>query len=70
VLEEALLEFGGTILTISHDRYYLDHVCTRTIELDAGVVRDYPGGYSHYSSHQGRGAELTLRQPAARAGCR
>jgi ATP-binding cassette subfamily F protein 3 len=67
VLEEALLDFGGTILTISHDRYYLDHICTRTIELDAGVVRDYPGGYSHYSSHQGCGAELTIRQSAARA---
>ena len=45
MLEEALLDFGGAILTISHDRYYLDHICTRTLELDAGVVRDYPGGY-------------------------
>ena len=56
MLEDALLEFGGTILTISHDRFYLDRICTRTIEIKDGVVRDYPGGYTHYISQQGRGA--------------
>ena len=66
VLEAALLDFGGTILSISHDRYYLDHICARIIELDAGIVRDYPGGYSYYDAHRGRGAERTAREPAAR----
>lgn len=60
VLEAALLEFDGSILTISHDRYYLDKLCTRTIELDGGVVREYAGGYSYYDSHRGRGTVLTL----------
>jgi ATP-binding cassette subfamily F protein 3 len=67
-LEEALLAFldekRGTILTISHDRAFLDAICTRIVELDAGVVRDYPGGFSYYDEHRGQGRELTIRPPA------
>jgi ATP-binding cassette subfamily F protein 3 len=59
VLEAALLDFNGTILTISHDRYFLDKLCTRTIELAGGVVRDYPGGYSYYQANREKGAILT-----------
>ncbi|MFM9106818.1 MAG: ABC-F family ATP-binding cassette domain-containing protein [Chloroflexota bacterium] len=47
-LEEALTDFRdagqGTILAISHDRAFLDAVCTRTLGLDDGELRDYPGG--------------------------
>jgi ATP-binding cassette subfamily F protein 3 len=60
VLEAALLEFSGTILTISHDRYFLDKLCTRTIEIDSGVLRDYPGGFSYYQANRDKGAPLTL----------
>lgn len=67
-LEEALLDFPGAILTISHDRYYLDKLCERIIELDNGVVRDYPGGFSYYDRHRGRGTELTVRQQARTPG--
>jgi ATP-binding cassette subfamily F protein uup len=67
-LEEALLAFldekRGTILTISHDRAFLDTVCTRIVELDDGVVRDYPGGFTWYDEHRGQGRELTIRPPA------
>ncbi len=67
-LEDALLAFleekRGTILTISHDRAFLDTVCTRIVELDAGVVRDYPGGFTWYDEHRGQGRELTIRPPA------
>ena len=70
-LEEALLVFldegRGTILTISHDRAFLDAICTRIVELDRGVVRDYPGGFSYYDEHRGQGRELTIRPPAASA---
>jgi len=67
VLESALLEFPGAILTISHDRYFLDKVCTRTIEINDGVVRDYPGGYSWYITNPDRGTPLTegMRYPQA-----
>ncbi len=63
-LEEALSEFPGAILTISHDRYYLDKLCTRIIELDNGVVRDYPGGFSYYDSNRDKGTVLSVRSPA------
>ncbi len=59
VLEAALLDFNGTILTISHDRYFLDKLCTRTIEIDSGIVRDFPGGFSYYQSNRAKGTPLT-----------
>ena len=64
-LEAALGEFPGTVLTISHDRYFLDAICTRTIAIADGVVRDYPGGYSDYLANPERGTPLTrsLRYP-------
>jgi ATP-binding cassette subfamily F protein 3 len=66
VLEEALLDFRGSILTISHDRFYLDRLCQRTIEIDDGTVREYSGGYSFYHAHQGRGADLTVGDPVGK----
>jgi ATP-binding cassette, subfamily F, member 3 len=67
-LEEALLAFldegQGTILTISHDRAFLDTVCGRIVELDDGVVRDYAGGFTWYDELGGKGRELTIRPPA------
>jgi ATP-binding cassette subfamily F protein 3 len=59
ILEEALLEFGGTILAISHDRYFLDKVCGRTITLSDGILRDYPGSYSWSQGHVALGSVLT-----------
>jgi ATPase subunit of ABC transporter with duplicated ATPase domains len=67
-LEEALLTYlaedQGSLLVISHDRAFLDTVCHRTIELDEGTVRDYPGGFTWYDEHRGQGRELTIRLPA------
>jgi ATP-binding cassette subfamily F protein 3 len=48
VLESALEEFEGAILAISHDRYFLDRVVGRVVELDDGTLRGYIGGYSEY----------------------
>ena len=63
----AALDFSGTILTISHDRYFLDKLCTRTLEIDGGIVRDYPGGFSYYQANRDKGAVLTLKTaPAAK----
>jgi ATP-binding cassette subfamily F protein 3 len=66
-LERALLDFPGAIVTISHDRYFLDTICTRIIEVRDGVVRDFPGGYSSYVANPGIGTPLTrgMRHPAA-----
>jgi len=48
VLEEALEDFEGSVLVISHDRYFLDRVASRIVELENGKLIDYPGGYSDY----------------------
>ncbi|HOS79797.1 MAG TPA: ATP-binding cassette domain-containing protein, partial [Anaerolineae bacterium] len=48
VLEQALDEFEGTVLVISHDRYFLNRVVTRIVELDEGALREYAGDYTGY----------------------
>jgi ATP-binding cassette subfamily F protein 3 len=48
VLENALDEFEGTVLTISHDRYFLDRAVDRIIELREGALYQYQGGYTDY----------------------
>jgi|ADGO01.1.fsa_nt_gi ATPase components of ABC transporters with duplicated ATPase domains len=68
-LETALLDFPGAILTISHDRYFLDRSCTRTIEIQDGIVRDFPGGYSYYLDHPDRGTPLTRRLQFRKEAC-
>jgi len=47
-LEEYLNSFKGTVVVISHDRYFLDRVVTRIIEIEAGKAVFYNGNYSHY----------------------
>ncbi|WP_374316756.1 ATP-binding cassette domain-containing protein [Aquabacterium sp.] len=49
-LEELLVAFKGSILLISHDRAFLDNVCTRIVELDRGVLRSYPGNFAAYET--------------------
>jgi ATP-binding cassette subfamily F protein 3 len=50
VLEDALAEFEGSMLIISHDRYFLDRVVDRIVELDEGALTGYLGGYSDYQA--------------------
>lgn len=52
VLEDALSEFEGTLLVISHDRYFLDRVVDRIVELDDGTLTDYIGNYSDYQAQK------------------
>jgi ATP-binding cassette, subfamily F, member 3 len=48
VLENALDDFVGTLLVISHDRYFLDRTVGRILALEGGLVKEYAGGYSDY----------------------
>ncbi len=50
VLENALEDFEGTVLVISHDRYFLDRTVNRILLLDHGRIKEYQGGYSDYAS--------------------
>ncbi len=52
VLEEALLDYSGTLLVISHDRYFLNRVCDRILALTPEGAESYPGNYSYYLSKQ------------------
>ncbi|MDO4633759.1 MAG: ABC-F family ATP-binding cassette domain-containing protein [Eubacteriales bacterium] len=47
-LEEFLLHFRGAVLMVTHDRYFLDRVSNRIIELDHGKIYNYPGNYSEF----------------------
>lgn len=59
-LEQYLANFENTVLVVSHDRHFLDSVCTHTVDIDFGKVNLYPGNYSFwYESSQ-----LALRQQA------
>ncbi len=53
VLEETLDEFVGTVLVISHDRYFLDKVVDRVVELRDGQLSEYVGGYTDYLAERG-----------------
>ncbi|WP_291014528.1 ribosomal protection-like ABC-F family protein [Hydrogenophaga sp.] len=47
-LEDLLLDYPGSIVTISHDRAFLDRVATRMVELDRGRLLSYPGNFAQY----------------------
>ena len=47
-LEEYLISFRGAILMVTHDRYFLDRVATRIVEVDQGKIYNYPGNYSQF----------------------
>lgn len=52
VLEEALKNFEGTILAVSHDRYFINKLSTRILEFDGDSLFDYKGSYSSYLEHR------------------
>lgn len=53
-LEEYLKEYDGSVLIISHDRYFLDHVVTEIYEIDGGTAHQYLGNYSYYVDEKER----------------
>ncbi len=61
-LENYLLHFKGTVLTISHDRYFLDRVVQRCVEISEGRAELYSGNYSFYVEERQRRFEEKLKQ--------
>ncbi len=47
-LEGLLVDFKGSVITITHDRSFLDAIATRIVELDRGTLRSYPGNFAQY----------------------
>jgi len=52
VLEDALLDFDGTIFAVSHDRYFLDRIANQIVELHGNGTQDYSGNYSDYEQQK------------------
>jgi len=57
VLLEALADYEGTIVFVSHDRYFVDQLATKVIEVGGGGVLSYPGGYEEFLDWKDRRAK-------------
>ncbi len=58
-IEQALEDYSGTLLFVSHDRWFTDRFATRIWELKDGVLTDFAGGYQAYQQYKARQTELT-----------
>jgi ATP-binding cassette subfamily F protein 3 len=68
VLLEALMKYTGTVVFVSHDRYFIDKLATRVFEIGEGKVEIYPGNYEDYLwRKQGRAAVTVEAPPTATA---
>jgi ATP-binding cassette subfamily F protein uup len=65
-LEGLLRDFGGSVLLVSHDRAFIDNVATRIVELDRGILRNYPGQLAAFEAAKARELEAEA-MAAARA---
>ena len=66
-IEQAVADYGGTLIFISHDRYFVNQFANRVWTLENGTLTDFRGDYEQYRQHRERQAELarTSRQPPA-----
>ncbi|HEY6563506.1 MAG TPA: hypothetical protein VIY86_03370, partial [Pirellulaceae bacterium] len=65
-LENALREFDGTVLLVSHDRYFLDRAVNRLLVFDEGRLQVFPGNYSEYVAF--RDSTRSASKPPSTAG--
>jgi ATP-binding cassette subfamily F protein 3 len=66
VLEEALSQFTGTIVFISHDRYFINRIATRVVEVDRGRLASFLGNYDDYLSRKAAPSGVQEPAPAVR----
>ena len=65
ILEEALKHYTGTLLFVSHDRYFINQVATRVLELSANGVTEYLGNYDSYLEKKAAPIEEALTPSSA-----
>jgi ATP-binding cassette, subfamily F, member 3 len=67
VLLESLGKYNGTVVFVSHDRYFIDKLATRIFEIEDGHVHVYPGNYEDYLWRKAGGPEAAIERPLAEA---
>lgn len=67
VLEQAMLDYEGTILAVSHDRYFIDKLATRIIEMTDSGLFDIIGNYSYFTEHKRKYRETQEAAAASKA---
>jgi ATP-binding cassette subfamily F protein uup len=65
-LESYLLAMGTPLVMVTHDRYFLDRLVSRTVEFDAGVLHEYEGGYRDYLVQRAERLEREAKTESAR----
>ncbi|HZN40741.1 MAG TPA: ATP-binding cassette domain-containing protein [Planctomycetota bacterium] len=65
-LETFLLDAGTPLVMVTHDRYFLDRLCSRTVEFDNGVLHEYEGGYRAYLVQRADRLEREAKTESAR----
>ncbi len=66
VLEETLCDFDGSLLVVSHDRYFLDSIVNRVWEIEDGCIKEYLGNYSEYRAKKNDNLRI-IREAAEEA---
>ncbi len=59
-LEKAIRDFPGTVVIVSHDRYFMDRIATRVLDVGDGEIKSYEGNYSEYLESQDK--ELAIKR--------
>jgi ATP-binding cassette subfamily F protein 3 len=72
VLLDALVDYGGTLIFVSHDRYFVERLATKIIEIGNGTAIAFPGTYKEFlyhkaHAHEGLGSEGSVQQKGSRA---
>ena len=68
VLLDALVDYGGTLIFVSHDRYFVERLATKIIEVGNGTAIPFPGTYKEFLWHKEHGGEVPGRQEDRKTG--
>jgi ATP-binding cassette, subfamily F, member 3 len=68
VLLDALVEYGGTLIFVSHDRYFVERLATKIIEVGHGTAVMFPGTYKEFLYHKEHAGQQPARQEGGKAG--
>jgi ABC transporter related len=64
ILEDAILDYEGTMLIISHDRYFLNKIAVKILDMNSDGMQEYLGNYTYYENKQRELNEISEKEPA------